>query len=167
MALEFQAKAVPTDVPDELMATSDVRPVEETMATRFASLPIEGRFDAIRSMDGDDKMALLAGLVATMVDGTVFAGGSPGERHRHFEQIAKAAEVDVSSRWTAPIAVFDRMKRPALITLLREQVGDASASNCATIKKKADLTVNVSERLPAKWLPAQLIVGAFDQADLR
>src|SRR3546814_3467406 len=99
MALEFQAKAVPTDVPDELMATSDVRPVEETMATRFASLPIEGRFDAIRSMDGDDKMALLAGLVATMVDGTVFAGGSPGERHRHFEQIAKAAEVDVSSRW--------------------------------------------------------------------
>src|SRR3546814_5436679 len=75
------------------MATSDVRPVEETMATRFASLPIEGRFDAIRSMDGDDKMALLAGLVATMVDGTVFAGGSPGERHRHFEQIAKAAAV--------------------------------------------------------------------------
>src|SRR3546814_1695040 len=81
MALEVQAKAVPTDVPDELMATSDVRPVEETMATRFASLPIEGRFDAIRSMDGDDKMALLAGLVATMVDGTVFAGGSRSEEH--------------------------------------------------------------------------------------
>src|SRR3546814_11407319 len=58
------------------------------------------------------------------------------------------------------------MKRPALITLLREQVGDASASNCATIKKKADLAVNVSERLPAKWLPAPMIVGAFDQADL-
>lgn len=166
MALEVQAKAVPTDVPDELMATSNVRPVEETMATRFASLPIEGRFDAIRSMDGDDKMALLAGLVAMMVDGTVFAGGSPGERHHHFEQIAKAAEVDVSSRWTAPIAVFDRMKRPALVTLLREQVGDASADNCATIKKKADLAVNVSERLPAKWLPAPMIVGAFDRADL-
>src|SRR3546814_20922061 len=90
-----------------------------------------------------------------MVDGTVFAGGSPGERHRHFEHIAKAAEVDVSSRWTAPIAVFDRMKRPALITLLREQVGDASASNCATIKKKADLAVNVSERIPAKWLRSE------------
>src|SRR3546814_19051840 len=105
------------------------------MATRFASLPSEGRFDAIRSMDGDDKMALLAGLVATMVDGTVFAGGSPGERHRHFEQIAKAAEVDVSSRLTAPLAVFDRMKRPALITLLRERVGDASASIRAQTSK--------------------------------
>src|SRR3546814_13089155 len=106
-------------------------------------------------------MALLAGLVATMVDGTVFAGGSPGERHRHFEQIAKAAEVDVSSRWTAPIAVFDRMKRPALITLLREQVGDASASNCATLTKKAALAVIVSERLPANCLPAPMIVGAL------
>ena len=165
MGLEVQAKTVATDVPDEFMATSDVRPVEETMATRFASLPIEGRFDAIRSMDGDDKMALLAGLVAMMVDGTVFAGGSPGERHHHFEQIAKAADVDVAARWAAPIAVFDRMKRPALIALLREQVGDASADNCATIKKKADLAVNVSERLPAKWLPAPMIVGAFERAE--
>src|SRR3546814_19551693 len=109
------------------------------MATRFASLPSEGRFDAIRSMDGDDKMALLAGLVATMVDGTDFAGGSPGERHRHFEQIAKAAEVDVPSRWHAPTAVFDRMMRPALITHLREPVGAARPRHAATTKKKADL----------------------------
>ena len=165
MAIEVQAKAVATDVPDEFMATSSVRPVEETMATRFAALPIDGRFDAIRGMSADDKMALLAGLVAMMVDGTVFAGGCPGERHHHFEQIAKAAEVDVAARWTAPIAVFDKMKRPALITLLREQVGDASADNCSTIKKKADLAVNVSERLPANWLPAPMIVGAFDQIE--
>ena len=77
MALEVQAKTVATDVPDELMATSDVRPVEETMATRFASIPSEGRFEAIYAMNQDDKMALLAGLVAMMVDGTVFAGGAP------------------------------------------------------------------------------------------
>jgi ParB family chromosome partitioning protein len=77
MALEVQAKTVATDVADELMATSDVRPVEEVMATRFASIPTEGRFDAIRAMTSDDKMALLAGLVAMTVDGTVFAGGSP------------------------------------------------------------------------------------------
>jgi ParB family chromosome partitioning protein len=165
MAVEIQAKAVATGVPDEFMATSDVRPVEETMATRFASVPIDGRFDAIRNMESDDKMALLAGLVAMMVDGTVFAGGCPGQRHHQFEQIAKAAEVDVAARWSAPIAVFDRMKRPALITLLREQVGDASADNCATIKKKSDLAVNVSERLPARWIPAPMIVGAFDKIE--
>ncbi|MBB4642597.1 ParB/RepB/Spo0J family partition protein [Rhizorhapis suberifaciens] len=166
LALELKAEAVATDVPDEMMATSDVRPVEEVMATRFASLPTEGRFEAIRAMTTDDKMALLAGLVAMMVDGTVFAGGSPSDRHHQFEQIAKASEVEIADRWSAPIAVFDRMKRASLITLLRQETGDASAENCATIKKKADLAVNVSGRLPGKWLPEPMRIGAFAKAEM-
>ncbi|MCG7349724.1 ParB/RepB/Spo0J family partition protein [Sphingomonas sp. ACRSK] len=165
MALEMQAKAVATDVPDELMATSDVRSVEDMMATRFASIPAEGRFEAIRAMSADDKMALLAGLVAMTVDGTVFAGGSPGQRHHHFEQIARASGVDIAARWSAPIGLFDKMRRAALIDLLREEAGAPSAENCATIKKKADLAVNVSERLPAHWLPAPMRIGAFDQPE--
>ena len=143
------------------------RPVEEMMASRFASLPTEGRFEAIRAMAGDDKMALLAGLVAVMLDGTVFAGGWPSERHHHFEQIAKASGVNIAERWTAPIALFDRMKRASLITLLRQETGDASADNCATIKKKADLAVNVSGRLPGNWLPDPLRIGAFDMMESR
>lgn len=165
MAAEVQAKMVPTDVADELMATSDVQAVEEVMATRFAAIPEAGRFEAIRSMSGDDKMALLAGLVAMTVDGTVFSGGSPGQRHHQFEQIARASGVDIAARWKAPIALFDKMRRAALIDVLREEVGAPSAENCATIKKKADLAVNVSERLPAGWLPAPMKIGAFDQAD--
>lgn len=163
MALEVQAKTVATDVANELMATSDVRPVEETMATRFASIPSEDRFEAIRAMSQDDKMALLAGLVAMMVDGTVFAGSAPGQRHHHFEQIARASGVDIAARWSAPIGLFDKMRRAAMIDLLRDEVGAPSAENCATIKKKADLAVNVSERLPANWLPAPMKIGAFDQ----
>lgn len=165
MALEVQAKTVVTDVPDELMATSDVRPVEETMATRFASIPADGRFAAIRSMEADDKMALLAGLVAMTVDGTVFAGGSPGMRHHHFEQIARASGVDIAARWSAPIGLFDKMRRAAMIDLLREECGAPSAENCASIKKKADLAVNVSGRLPGNWLPAPMKIGAFDQPE--
>lgn len=165
MAIDVQAKAVATDVADELMATSDVQEVEETLATRFAAIPATGRFEAIRAMNHDDKMALLAGLVAMTVDGTVFAGGSPGARHHHFEQIARASGVDIAARWTAPIALFDKMRRAALIDLLREECGAPSAENCATIKKKADLAVNVSGRLPATWLPAPMQIGAFDQPD--
>ncbi|KKW90843.1 ParB/RepB/Spo0J family partition protein [Sphingobium chungbukense] len=164
-ALELKAEAVKTDVPDEMMVTSDVRPVEEVMATRFAALPTEGRFEAIRAMAPDDKMSLLAGLVAMMVDGTVFSGGCPSDRHHQFEQIAKASQVDISDRWSAPIAVFDRMKRASLITLLRDEVGEASADNCATIKKKSDLAVNVSGRLPGKWLPEPMRIGAFDKPE--
>ena len=165
MAIEVQAKPIATDVADELMASSDVQAVEEVMATRFASIPEDGRFEVIRAMTGDDKMALLAGLVAMTVDGTVFSGGRPGTRHHHFEQVARASGVDIASRWTAPIALFDKMRRAALIDVLRDEVGAASADNCATIKKKADLAVNVSERLPAGWLPAPMKIGAFDQAD--
>jgi ParB family chromosome partitioning protein len=165
MALEVQAKTIATDVADELMATSNVRSVEEMMATRFASIPEEGRFEAIRELATDDKMALLAGLVAMTVDGTVFAGGSPGQRHHHFEQIARATGVDIAARWSAPIALFDKMRRAAMIDLLREEVGAPSAENCASIKKKADLAVNVSGRLPANWLPAPMKIGAFDQPE--
>lgn len=165
MAIEVQAKAVATDVADELMATSDVLAVEDMMATRFAAIPAEGRFEAIRGMSADDKMGLLAGLVAMTVDGTVFAGGSPGQRHHKFEQIARASGVNIASRWTAPIGLFDKMRRAAMIDLLREEVGAPSAENCATIKKKADLAVNVSERLPAHWLPAPMRIGAFDRPE--
>lgn len=164
-ALDFRASSVVTTVPDDLVATSDVRPVQEAVATRFADLPSEGRFEAIRSMDVDDKLALLGGLVATMLDGTVFAGGTPGQRHHHFEQIAKAAEVDVASRWTAPIGLFDRMKRAGLVALLRQERGDPSADNCASIKKKADLAVNVHARLDGDWLPEPMRVGAFDRPE--
>lgn len=165
LALDLRADAVATDVPDDMMATSDVQAVEEVMAARFAALPNEGRFDAIRAMADDDKMVLLAGLVAMMLDGTIFAGGSASSRHHHFEQIAKASGVEIADRWSAPIALFDRMKRAALVSLLREEVGDASADNCATIKKKADLAANVSGRLPGNWLPAPMRIGAFDQSE--
>lgn len=165
LALELKADTVKTDVPDEMMAASDVRPVEEMMAARFASLPTEGRFDAIRLMATEDKMSLLGGLVAMMVDGTVFAGGMLSSRHHQFEQIAKASAVDIAARWSAPIALFDRMKRASLVSLLRQEAGDASADNCSTIKKKADLAVNVSGRLSSNWLPEPMRIGAFDMPE--
>jgi len=95
----------------------------------------------------------------------VFAGGSTGRRHHHFEQVARASGVDIAARWSAPIALFDKMRRAAMIDLLREECGAPSAENCATIKKKGDLAVNVSERLPVSWLPAPMKIGAFDQPE--
>jgi ParB family chromosome partitioning protein len=52
-----------------------------------------------------------------------------------------------------------------MIDLLREECGASSAENCATIKKKGDLAVNVSGRLPGGWLPAPMKIGAFDQPE--
>src|SRR3546814_20032289 len=77
--------------------------------------------------------------------------------------LARATGVDIAARWTAPIALFDKMRRAAMIDLLREECGASSAENCPTIKKKGDLAVNVSGRLPGGWLPAPMKLGAFDQ----
>ena len=70
-----------------------------------------------------------------------------------------------AARGTAPVGPFGEMRRAARIDLLRGEVGASSAENCATIKKKAELAVNVSERLRAHWLPAPLRIGAFDRAE--
>src|SRR3546814_11923190 len=129
------------------------------MATRFASSPTGGRFDAIRAMTSDDKMALLAGLVAMTVDGTVFAGGSPGSRHHHVEQIARVTGVDIAARWTAPIARCDKMRRVATNDLLREECGASSAENCATITKKGESAVNEWGRRTGGGLPATRKIG--------
>src|SRR3546814_15227099 len=91
MALVVQAKTVATDVANELMATSDVRPVEEVMANRFAAFPLEGRFDAIRAMTSDDMIAFMSGLVAITVYGTVFEGVSPGSPHHPVAPPGRAA----------------------------------------------------------------------------
>jgi ParB family chromosome partitioning protein len=56
------------------------------------------------------------------------------------------------------------MRRAAMIDLLREECGAPSADNCATIKKKADLAVNVSSGF-RQWLPAPMQIGAFDQPE--
>jgi ParB family chromosome partitioning protein len=48
---------------------------------------------------------------------------------------------------------------------LHEECGAPSADHCASIKKKADLAVNVSGRLPGNWLPAPMKIGAFDQPE--
>src|SRR3546814_13353927 len=79
--------------------------------------------------------------------------------------IARATGVDIAARWTAPIALFDKMRRAAMIDLLREECGASSAENCATIKKTGDLAVNVSGRLPGGWLPTHIKIGAFDQPE--
>lgn len=65
------------------------------MADRFASIPAKGQFEVIRAMSHDDKMALLAGLVAVTIDGTLFGSGVSGRRHHHSEQVARASGLDV------------------------------------------------------------------------
>ncbi|MCW2406905.1 ParB family chromosome partitioning protein [Sphingobium sp. B1D7B] len=149
-------------VPPDLMAVSDVQPVAELMAERFADIPADTRFETIRAMAEGDKMQLLAGLVALTIDGTLSRGCSPSTRQALIEQYARAANIDMAQRWQAPIGLFDRMKKSALLTILTDACGKDAAENCAKMKK-SDLAAALAQRLPVGWLPSPLTIGAFDE----
>ena len=61
-----------------------------------------------------------------------------------------------------PIGFFERLRKPAMLTLLRDEISPAAAENCAKMKK-GDLAAEVTARLVGgEWLPAPLHIGAFD-----
>jgi ParB family transcriptional regulator, chromosome partitioning protein len=150
------------EVDDGLMASSTIMRVEAIMAEPFAALPVAGRFETLRLMASEEKMILLAGLVAVMVDGRVSSGTSPSQRHGHIEDIARAGAFEMAEKWQAPIGFFERLRKPAMLTLLRDEISPAAAENCAKMKK-GELAVEVTARLTGgAWLPAPLHIGAFD-----
>ena len=68
----------------------------------------------------------------------------------------------MAERWQAPIGFFERLRKPAMLTLLRDEISPAAAENCAKMKK-GELAVEVTARLTGgEWLPAPLHIGAFD-----
>lgn len=166
MAATIRPERAMTSVDDELMTGSSIEDVEAIMTERFADLPVEDRFASIGAMEQADKLALLAGMVALTLDGTLARGCHPGERHHTFEAYAGAAGLDMTRRWQAPVAFFDRLKKSALLAILEEACGTAAADNCAKLKK-GELAVAVAERLPADWLPSPLMAGSFaaDESD--
>lgn len=152
------------EVDDKLMTGCSIRRVEERMSECFAALPRDGRFATIRGMATDQKMQLLAGLVALTIDGTLASGTSPGKRHAAVDEIGREAGVDMAGAWTAGTAFFDRMRKSALLTVLTDACGPSAADNCAKLKK-TELAVAVAERLPAGWLPEPLRIDAVDMGE--
>jgi ParB family chromosome partitioning protein len=140
------------EIDDVLMSGSSIVRVEDAMGQRFADLPEEGRFAAIRTMDPADKMQLLAGLVAITIDATRHNGGGDETRLRTADGYAEAAGLNMADVWAPGCEVFTRMKKGALLALLAEACGQNAADNCAKMKRN-DLAVAVAERLPAGWMP--------------
>lgn len=157
----ISAERANVEVDAELVAGCSISRVEERMSERFAALPREGRLAAIRTMEPEQKMSLLAGLVALTIDGTLSSGTSPGRRHAAVDEIAREAGVDMAGAWMAGTAFFDRMRKPALLTVLADACGPSAADNCAKLKK-GELVVAVAEHLPSGWLPDPLRIDALD-----
>ncbi|CDO38808.1 ParB/RepB/Spo0J family partition protein [Novosphingobium sp. KN65.2] len=139
-------------VEPEYLTGSVLADTQGRLVERFGDIPAAQRFETIRTMEEGDKMQLLAALVATTINGTIFNHGGIGERQRAADQYAEAAGLDLRQHWTPNQPFFDRLKKSSLLEILAEACGQEAAENCVKMKK-GDLAVTVNERLPAGWLP--------------
>ncbi len=146
-------------VPDDMMTLGDIASVNEIGSGDFAALPEVNRFAAIQAMDADAKGRLLALLVARQINGGETSGSRRDRRHQRFDQIAFASGVDMVAKWQAPVAFYDRLKKPVIAKIMTEALGRAAADNCAKMKK-GDLAAAAAERMAGRgWLPPALVIA--------
>lgn len=139
-------------VEQDMLDGSCLADLSAQLVERFADIPADGRFETIRAMEEADKMQLLAALVATSINGTIFNHGGIGARQATADKYADAAGLDLRQHWTPGQTFFDRLKKASLLAILAEECAEDAAENCAKMKK-GDLAVAVNERLPVGWLP--------------
>ncbi|WP_282950155.1 MULTISPECIES: ParB/RepB/Spo0J family partition protein [unclassified Sphingopyxis] len=146
-------------VPDDMMTMADIASVDEIGGSDFAAMPEVNRFGAIQAMDADTKGRLLALLVARQINGGEPSGSRRDHRHQRFDQIAFVSGVDMVAKWQAPVAFYDRLKKPVIAKIMTEALGKAAADNCAKMKK-GDLAAAAAERMAGRgWLPPALVIA--------
>ena len=152
LAVDIHPTVTRHTVEQDMLDGSRLADLPAQLVERFADIPADRRFETIRAMDEADKMQLLAALVATSINGTIFNHGGIGARQATADKYADAAGLDLRQHWTPGQTFFDRLKKSSLLAILAEECGEGAAENCAKMKK-GDLAVAVNERLPVGWLP--------------
>ncbi len=62
------------------------------------------------------------------------------------------------AKWQAPVAFYDRLKKPVIAKIMTEVLGKAAADNCAKMKK-GELAAAAAERMAGRgWLPPALVI---------
>ena len=157
--LSLRLEGFNAGVPDDMMTMAEIASVDEIGGSDFAALPEVNRFVANRGMDTDAKGRLLALLVARQINGGETSGSRRDRRHQKFDQIAFACGVDMVAKWQAPVAFYDRLKKPVIAKIMTEVLGKAAADNCAKMKK-GELAAAAAERMAGRgWLPPALVIA--------
>jgi ParB family chromosome partitioning protein len=142
-------------VPDGWMTHCNVQGAEAQLIEGFADLPAEQRFAAIQAMEGDDKMRLLAMLVARSVNAVAFNGTFEADQDAKAKIYGEAVELDLRDAWTPNVEFFASLRKGSLLQILRDECGEAAAENCAKMKGAA-LALEMADRLPPEWRPAPI-----------
>ena len=157
--LSLRLEGFAAGVPDDMMTLSEIASVDEIGGSDFAAVPEVNRFAAIQAMDAEAKGRMLALLVARQINGGQASGMRRDRRHQRFDQIAFASGVDMAAKWQAPVAFYDRLKKPVIAKIMTEVLGQPAADNCAKMKK-GELAAAAAERMAGRgWLPPALEIA--------
>ncbi len=157
--LSLRLEGFNAGVPDDMMTLGNIASVDKIGGSDFAAMPEVNRFAVIRAMDAEAKGRLLALLVARQINGGQSSGMRRDRRHQRFDQIAFASGVDMVSKWQAPVAFYDRLKKPVIAKIMTEVLGKSAADNCAKMKK-GELAAAAAERMAGRgWVPPALLIA--------
>jgi ParB family transcriptional regulator, chromosome partitioning protein len=157
--LSLRLEGFDAAVPDDMMTMAEIASVDEIGGSDFAALPEVNRFAAIQAMDAEAKGRLLALLVARQINGGQSSGMRRDRRHQRFDQIAFACRLDMVAKWQAPVAFYDRLKKPVIAKIMTEVLGKPAADNCAKMTK-GELAAAAAEQMVGKgWLPPTLVIA--------
>ncbi len=96
--------------------------------------------EQIAAMSAEQRMALLAALTALHL--TPVRGDDPS-----------AAIAPLGRQWKPDAAFFAKLRKPVMLDILRDELGEDVANNCKTLKKPA-LAEECANRLAGRdWLP--------------
>jgi ParB family transcriptional regulator, chromosome partitioning protein len=80
-------------------------------------------------------------------------------RLRSPARLPPTSGVDMVAKWQAPVAFYDRLKKPVIAKIMTEALGKAAADNCAKMKK-GDLAAAAAKRMAGRgWLPPALVIA--------
>lgn len=155
LPLSIKPESRGVEVDEDLMVQSDIRSVEDIAAKDMGALSDEISLPDIVTMGRKTKQKLLGFLIASQID---TRGCYNSDGVSHMDDIASVAQIDLKTKWQPSVAFFERISKPTLLKILRDQCGNAAADNCASMKK-SDLALAMAGRLAGKdWLPPALCI---------
>jgi len=145
---------------DEIMAHAQIEPIEKIAADDLERVPSEDRLAALRGIDGDTKMRLLAYCVAAQITSHETSGG----KAERIDQIGAMAGIDMTAKWEPNQFFYDQLSKPTLFKLLEAGNGKDAIENCAKMKR-ADLAVTVNERNAGRGILPPVLYLTADPED--
>lgn len=151
LSIKPEGRAV--EVEESLLTQSDIQTVEEVSGDMFERLDCDS-LEAVQKLDRKTKQSLFAALVASQIDAQ---GCCYGDGVAEMDELAAAAQIDMFAKWQPSIGFFEKVSKPTMLKILREQCGESAADNCSSMKK-ADLVPAMADRLAGtNWLPPVLV----------